>query len=237
MAISRLMIIGIVVVIAGIAVSLFFYSQTGNSPQTTALSTTINETNTTTIAYFPNVTSQQTTTVQQTNNSYNTTIYNVTTTITGGPGQSVISMGEAASLLGQGGAYNATNSTDPNEISAYEQQYLPNATIQYNIPQVFAASYYLNASSVSSPSLTDVVFQTQFAQSLYSQTLNYTNSSYAVANGVVDGMEYSYLAQSNSTLTYSVLFGWKGGEFAIVAVAGPPLDSTKLASIIAGDLK
>lgn len=154
----------------------------------------------------------------------------------GGHGQSFMNISEAASFIGPGGQYNATNTTDPDLISTYIEEYAPGYTHAYNITAIYASSYILNSSNPSSPSLVDIAFQTTNATGLYRQMLNYTNSSITVLNGSVNGMTYSYLVGSGGQLNFSSLLGWKDNEVTTLTLTGTKVNVTKLAATTASDM-
>ncbi len=151
-------------------------------------------------------------------------------------GQIIISQQQAASLIGTGGIYNWTSTTDPGQISAFEEYYEPGFTGLWNVTEIWGAWYNQTNSSILQIVLYVQPMPGYTPQGLYTEFLNYTNSTIVTLNGTSNGMTYSYLISSNSTAAGSSLIGWKGSYVTQVLALGKNVSSTELANITGSEL-
>lgn len=150
----------------------------------------------------------------------------------GGHGNYYLSQTEAQSVMGSSGTYNSSSTSNSSQITQLMNTYGPNSTSSY---AGSVSSIYVAQLSASSGQFIEIVFKTSSAKAMYGSMLGYTNSSITALNASSNGMTYSYLTGSQP-MQYSNLIGWKNNEVAVVVATGKTVNSTLLASTVAGDL-
>lgn len=164
------------------------------------------------------------------------------TSMSGGPGQWVMSNSEVSAMAGSGGAYNATGYSNSTYFARYWSMYYANESDVFagNVTGFYIMSYTVNSSTYKH-AIIEFIFQSPKAQFLYhSITKNMTSTNWNVTNATTNGLTYDYVGASGSYGGYyigsTMLMGWKNQGLVEVIDLGGQLPQAQLASTVAGDI-
>lgn len=157
-----------------------------------------------------------------------------------GPGLSCMNQSEAESLIGPGGVYNSSTSTNPAVI-----QQLVNASMAIGATQFWFVSYTNNPSII-----TEAVIASSNSRQEYTQLVtrpenpyhisNHTSNGITVTSGynyTLNGMTYSFVGNTNDTdgVSFIGIVGYKHNETAQFVGSGK-LSVPAIAGVISEDL-
>jgi hypothetical protein len=159
-----------------------------------------------------------------------------------GPASYCINEPEAASLLGTGGAYNASTSTNlklmplalayaPRNASGDLESNVTAWVVQYSVKGGKSQGGSANLA------LTEEVFRTGNVESLYAQMIHHSQNTYNVTNVTLDGMTYAYEGVSINGYNSTQFVGYRNSTITYLSVSGAVLNSTVLAGIVAEDMQ
>ena len=218
-----LVIAGLIIVIAIIVVSFAFSTSFGTHSGSTTLkptsysSTMISTFITTSIVYQPNP--------------------NISTP-TCGPSNSCIGMNDVISLIGGGGVYNSSyvhGAELKNQLNGSQSIFVNNVTGAYEVSYSIIGPQQ-NTSYNGSTYLSESLFTSPHAKSLYVAGLKNFNETYEVSNATLNGMTYSYAVAHSVTSNSTVVVFWKDNATGLVLVLGRNINPMELANTVSMDI-
>ncbi|MCW6160118.1 MAG: hypothetical protein LVQ95_03470 [Candidatus Micrarchaeales archaeon] len=164
-----------------------------------------------------------------------------------GPGLSCMSRAEAIALLGAGGIYNSSSTTNPQVLDqqVLNNSGLPGATSQ-NYTEFWFSGYRLGNSSII-----EYVLKTSKAEQAYAAETNRPQNPFHMGNFTANGTTYSSNAGATyGSMVYAVLsnrndtngetliniVGYKNSEFAAIVAVGKSLSVQSLVNTLAVDM-
>ena len=164
-----------------------------------------------------------------------------------GQGMSCMSRAQASALLGAGGIYNASSTTDLQVLNTYvlNNSGLPGATA-HNYTEFWFSGY-----RVGTASAVEYVLKTTLPSQAYGSIVDKTSNSYHLGNFTKNGTTYSsYADVSSGSMVYSVfserndttgkmvisIVAYKNAEFAEFLLSGGSASLQTIVSTLNSDL-
>ncbi len=164
-----------------------------------------------------------------------------------GAGLSCMSRAEAIALLGAGGIYNSSSTTNPQIL---DQQVLNNSGLPGATPQNYTEFWFSGYRFVNS-SVIEYVLKTSKAEQAYAAETNRQRNPFHMGNFTANGTTYSsYADATHGSMVYAVfsehndtsgvtfisIIGYKNSEFAEMGASGKSLSVQNLVNTLDGDL-